>query len=84
MAVDLHIHSTFSDGTLTPAQIVAAALAKNLTAIALADHDTISGIAPAQDAAARSEMRVLPAVEISATRSGADVHILGYFIPETE
>ena len=80
MAIDLHIHSTFSDGTLTPTQIVEVALAKKLRAIALADHDTISGIAPAQEAAAHSEMCVLPAVEISTTRSGGDVHILGYFI----
>ncbi len=80
MAVDLHIHSTFSDGTLTPQQIVQVALDKQLTAIAISDHDTISGVVPAQQAAAGTELQVLPAVEISTTVGGRDVHILGYFI----
>jgi len=80
MAVDLHIHSTFSDGTLTPQQIVQVALDKQLTAIAISDHDTISGVVPAQYAAAGTELQVLPAVEISTTVDGRDVHILGYFI----
>ena len=80
MAVDLHIHSIFSDGTLTPEQIVGVALAKSLTAIALADHDSVGGVASADQAAAGSGLLVLPAVEISTTRAGADVHILGYFI----
>jgi len=80
MAIDLHIHSTFSDGTLSPQQIVQVALDKQLTAIAISDHDTISGVVPAQQAAADTELQVLPAVEISTTVDGRDVHILGYFI----
>ena len=80
MAVDLHIHSTFSDGTQSPEQIVQVALDKQLTAIAISDHDTISGVVPAQQAAANAELQVLPAVEISTTIDGRDVHILGYFI----
>ncbi len=80
MAIDLHIHSTFSDGTLTPQQIVQVALDKQLTAIAISDHDSISGVVPAQQAAADTELQVLPAVEISTTVDSRDVHILGYFI----
>ncbi|MCK4322956.1 MAG: PHP domain-containing protein [Armatimonadetes bacterium] len=80
MAIDLHIHSTFSDGTLTPQQIVQVALDKQLTAVAISDHDTVSGVVPAQQAAAETELQVLPAVEISTTVDGRDVHILGYFI----
>jgi len=80
MAIDLHIHSTFSDGTLSPQQIVQVALDKQLTAIAITDHDTISGVVPAQQVAGDTELRVLPAVEISTTVDGRDVHILGYFI----
>ncbi len=80
MAVDLHIHSTFSDGTLTPQQIVQVALDKQLAAIAVSDHDTISGVVPAQYAAAGTKLQVLPAVEISTTVDSRDVHILGYFI----
>jgi len=80
MAVDLHIHSIFSDGTLSPQQIVQVALDKQLTAIAISDHDSISGVVPAQQTAADTEVQVLPAVEISTTVDGRDVHILGYFI----
>jgi len=80
MAVDLHIHSTISDGTLTPEQIVQVAQQKGLTAIAITDHDAIDGIAPAMQAAEGSELRVLPAVEISTEYQGGEVHILGYFI----
>ena len=80
MAVDLHIHSTFSDGTLTPEQIVQVAMDKQLTAIAISDHDSVSGVRPAQQAAAGTELQVLPAVEISTTVDDGDVHILGYFV----
>ncbi len=80
MAIDLHIHSIFSDGTLSPRQIVQVALDKQLTAIAISDHDSTSGVVPAQQAAADTELYVLPAVEISTTVDGRDVHILGYFI----
>lgn len=80
MAVDLHIHSTVSDGTLTPEQIVQVAQEKGLTAIAITDHDAVAGIPPAIQAAEDSALQVLPAVEISTEYHGAEVHILGYFI----
>ncbi len=80
MAVDLHIHSTMSDGTLTPDQIVRVAQQKNLTAIAITDHDALAGVAPAIQAAEGSTLQVLPAVEISTEYHSAEVHILGYFI----
>ena len=80
MGADLHIHSTFSDGSLTPEQIVAEALANELTAIAIADHDTVSGVPVAQAAALGTGLEVLPAVEISAVSDSTEVHILGYFI----
>ncbi|HEY3396882.1 MAG TPA: PHP domain-containing protein [Armatimonadota bacterium] len=79
--IDLHIHSTASDGTLTPAEVVATAQAKGLRAIALADHDTVAGIEPALAAAAGSDLLILPAVEISASTGGpSELHLLGYFI----
>lgn len=80
MAVDLHIHSTASDGTLTPAQIVATAADKRLDAIAITDHDTIAGVPDALKAGQRHGIDVFPAVEISAEYSGREVHILGYMI----
>ncbi len=80
MSCDLHIHSTCSDGSQTPEEIVAEAIDKKLTAIALADHDTVQGVMPAIKAARGSELRVIPAVEISTEYEGTEVHILGYWI----
>lgn len=77
--VDLHMHSTYSDGTLTPAALVAAAAALGLRAIALADHDNLDGIAEAQAAGARHGVEVLPAVELSTVWGELrDLHLLGY------
>jgi 3',5'-nucleoside bisphosphate phosphatase len=75
---DLHLHSTHSDGTLTPAQLVALAREKDLSAIALTDHDTISGIAEAQQAGNEQGVRVLSGVEISVEYASKTVHVLAY------
>lgn len=80
MSCDLHIHSTCSDGSQTPEEIVAEAIRKGLSAIAIADHDTVMGVRPAIEAARGSELTVIPACEISTEYRGAEVHILGYFI----
>ena len=82
--VDLHIHSTASDGRLTPPEIVAKAAEQGLTVIALTDHDTTEGIAPALAAAsAFPGLRVIPGVELSADFAQGEAHILGYFIDNT-
>jgi predicted metal-dependent phosphoesterase TrpH len=78
--IDLHVHSTFSDGTLTPAELLAEAEAAGLTALALTDHDTVSGLPEFQAAAEPSPVRAVPGVEISAEHSGGAMHILGYFM----
>lgn len=79
--VDLHIHSTASDGRLTPAEIVNKSAGLGITTIALADHDTVSGIAPALEAARVFPwLQVIPCVEISTNMDAGTVHILGYFI----
>ena len=78
--IDLHIHSTASDGTLTPEQIVQVALAKGLSAIAIADHDTVGGVRPAIAAARGTGLEVFPAVEVSAQVGEHELHILGYCI----
>jgi predicted metal-dependent phosphoesterase TrpH len=78
--IDLHVHSTASDGTLTPEEIVAVALAKGLRALALADHDSVDGIEPALAAAAGTSLVVIPAVEISTDYGATEVHVLGYFL----
>ena len=63
--VDLHVHSTYSDGTNTPSELIAIASSKNLSAIALTDHDTLDGIPDALKAAGNSEVELIPGVELS-------------------
>ena len=79
--IDLHIHSTASDGAFTPTELVHLALAKGLQAIAVTDHDTTDGILEAQTAAAGTGLTVIPGVEISAGIPGTqELHLLGYHI----
>ena len=79
--IDLHLHSTCSDGLLTPEQLVAAAYQAKLTTIALCDHDTVNGVALLQQAAASTGISVIPGVELSvAFRDHEDIHLLGYGI----
>jgi predicted metal-dependent phosphoesterase TrpH len=77
---DLHVHTTHSDGTYTPAQVVELALRSGLAAVAVTDHDTLDGVPPAQLAAADSGAEVVPGVEISAEHEGRELHLLGYFV----
>jgi predicted metal-dependent phosphoesterase TrpH len=78
--VDLHAHSTASDGSKTPTDVVAAANAAGLSAIALTDHDTMDGVAEAVAAAGTFGIRVVPGVELSATDNQREVHLLGLHI----
>lgn len=84
MPLDLHIHSTASDGTLTPSALVGAAQGAGLTTIALCDHDSVAGIAEALDAGRSLGIGVIPGVELSAETDGISVHVLGYFIDHTD
>ncbi|MFO7894380.1 MAG: PHP domain-containing protein [Longimicrobiales bacterium] len=78
MRIDLHIHSNASDGALAPSEVVTRAADAGLDLIALADHDTTAGVAPARAAAADRDIQVLSAIEISASHRDRDIHILGY------
>ena len=79
--VDLHIHTTASDGRLSPEEIVRKSAGLGMNTIALADHDTIDGIAPALEVARDfPQLTVIPCVEISTDTPGGEVHMLGYFI----
>jgi predicted metal-dependent phosphoesterase TrpH len=79
--VDLHMHTTASDGRFTPEEIVHKAVEKGLTVIAITDHDSVDGIAPALMAAeAFPSLKVIPCVEISTDVPTGEVHMLGYFI----
>ena len=77
--VDLHLHSSYSDGVLTPQQLVAEAAALGLRAIAVADHDNIDAIPEALEAGEQAGIEVIPAVELSVVWQGyRDLHLLGY------
>ncbi len=78
--VDLHVHSTASDGSLTPRELVAEAKAQGLRALALTDHDTIDGLAEAIAAGIEFDLEVIPGIEISARHEPGSMHILGYFL----
>jgi predicted metal-dependent phosphoesterase TrpH len=80
VAVDLHLHSTRSDGTDRPAAIVAAGAAAGLAAIALTDHDTLDGIAEAEEAAARHGIRLIPGTELSVDGDEGPFHLLVYHL----
>jgi len=80
MKADLHVHSTSSDGTSTPSQLVALALERGLRVLAIADHDSVEGLPEALEAAKGSTLTVIPALELSAVDGGRDVHVLGYWI----
>lgn len=80
--VDLHVHSTASDGSLTPRQVVQQARTLGLQAIALTDHDTVAGLEEALQAGAELGVEVIPGIEISARHDPGSMHILGYFIDQ--
>jgi predicted metal-dependent phosphoesterase TrpH len=76
--IDLHLHTTASDGYLSPAELVARAQAAGLTTISVTDHDTVAAVAEVTERAAAVGMRVIPGIEITGVDEGRDVHVLGY------
>ncbi len=78
--IDLHLHTTASDGRLSPEALVARAADAGLTIISVTDHDTTGGLPEASAAAARLGVRLVPGIEITAVEGGRDIHVLGYFI----
>jgi len=80
MSADLHIHTTFSDGSYTPEEIVDMGIENNFNTIAISDHDTLEGIKPAINYSSEKSIDVIPAIEFSTFRGKAEIHVLGYFI----
>lgn len=80
MGVDLHIHSTWSDGTKSPEQIVHLARTRHLSAISITDHDTVDGIADGCRAGEQHGLEVIPGIELSVVHGDLHMHMLGYFI----
>ncbi len=78
--IDLHIHSTASDGEYTPTQLVEMALQRGLSVISITDHDTTEGIDEALKAAEGTSLEIIPGVEISVDIPHREVHLLGYYI----
>jgi len=77
---DLHSHSNRSDGTLAPAEVMRLAASRDLTGVALTDHDTFDGLAEAAAEAQEIGLELVPGIEFSAEYDGASLHILGYWV----
>ncbi len=77
--LELHAHSHFSDGLLAPEALVELAVERGVAALAVTDHDSIEGVAPAI-AAASGRLEIVPGIEVSSLLEGHDLHILGYFL----
>lgn len=77
--LELHAHTHFSDGVLSPEQLVDLAVERGLSALAITDHDSVEGVAPAL-AAAATRLELVPGIEISSSLEAHDLHILGYFL----
>lgn len=82
-AIDLHVHSNISDGTLSPKELVLYAKKNQLRAFALTDHDTIKGIAKAKEEGKNHNIEIISGIELSTFYQNTELHILGLFIDET-
>jgi hypothetical protein len=80
--IDLHLHTTASDGTCTPEDLVHRAWKVGLRTISVTDHDTMAAVAPATAAAGPLGVTVIPGIEITSVHEGRDVHVLAYFLSE--
>lgn len=78
--IDLHVHSTASDGTLTPAELVREAARLGISAIAITDHDSVNGIEEAIEAGKEENVEVVPGVELSTEYMDTEIHVVGLFI----
>jgi 3',5'-nucleoside bisphosphate phosphatase len=84
MRADLHVHTSASDGTLTPPDLIIKAQSIGLDVIAITDHDTVDGIHSALSTAQSFQLQVIPGVEISTDIKDNEVHILGFFVDYTD
>lgn len=82
MTCDLHVHSTASDGTVTPEELIPLAEKLNISAVALCDHNTVKGLRNFSKAAENSSVIAVNGIEISSEYNGNELHILGLFLPE--
>ena len=78
--VDLHLHTTYSDGNLTPDKLVQLAIKNNLKVISITDHDCTDGIDEGINAASNSGLTIIPGIELNTDTDDGEIHVLGYFI----
>lgn len=81
--IDLHMHTTASDGTLSPEELVEYARHAGIRTMSVTDHDTMAGVAPATVAAQAHGITVVPGIEITSVHAGKDVHMLAYFLADS-
>lgn len=84
MSIDLHAHTTHSDGLLSPERLLALARSHGVRTFAVTDHDTVSGLAPSARAAGLEGLSFVPGIEVTAGFNGREIHVLGHFIVPTE
>ena len=82
--IDLHLHTTASDGEFSPRDVVSKAWHAGLRTIAITDHDTVAGLAEAEEAGRELGMQVIAGIEITAVTDNRDVHVLGYFVDRAD
>ena len=80
--IDLHMHTTASDGRCSPGELVQQAYDKGIRTMSVTDHDTMGGVPEAAAAAAERGMTFVPGIEITSVHGGKDVHVLAYFLPD--
>ena len=78
--LDLHLHTTYSDGSLSPAEVLGMAQRANVAAAAITDHDTVQGIPEAMEIVRKLGVEVIPGVELGTQHGGGELHVLGYFL----
>lgn len=83
--VDLHLHTTFSDGRLTPTELVSLCHQRGLKVICISDHDTTNGLPETMEAAKNyPDMTIIPGIELSTDVPGGEIHVLGYFVDHND
>ncbi|MCI0770430.1 MAG: PHP domain-containing protein, partial [Chloroflexi bacterium] len=82
---DLHLHTKFSDGTMTPTELIRLCVDRGLKVISISDHDTTNGL-PETFAAAKlyPDLTVIPGIELSTDVPGGEIHVLGYFVDHND
>lgn len=78
--VDLHVHTIYSDSTFTPEEVVTCARDRDISAIAICDHDSVDGIEPCRVFGERMGVEIIPGIEMSVEKQDAEIHLLGYFM----